>query len=820
MDLLLLVLVATLAGGATAISPCVLPVLPMVLGASVDGGRLRPVGVVVGLVGSFVIFTLALTRGLQAVGVSPGVLRNVAITVLVVFGASLLIPGADALTARLFAPLGRLGARLGERNAGREGLRGGLLLGAALGLAWTPCAGPIFTAVTASVAAGDLGATSAVVLTAYAVGAAVPLLAVGLAGRRVVGRLGPASARVRPVVGALMMVTGGLMFAGLDVRLAASTGGGDYVQALQGIERADAIAGPLGEVRGYEARPDTPRPTSGGSLPRLGAAPPLQGISAWFNTVEGAPITLESLRGRVVLIDFWTYSCVNCLRTIPHLQALDRAYRDKGLTIVGVHTPEFAFEADPDNVRSAIADLGVTWPVALDPDFATFRAYRNQYWPAEYLIDRDGEVRDVKIGEGGYADAEARIRELLGLDGDGRGGSGVADETPRDRGLTPESYLGGHRIDRFASPQPLVANTPTRFSLPARLDLHELAYSGELSVAGESVTAVEDAAIELRFRARKVFLVLDSPGRGRTGRVLLDGAPVGGVGRPRRRSRRLPPDRSEPPLRARLHRRPGHAASPPRGDPAGRSGLRVHIRLATGTRDQPAHLAPVGSLSSAAMRHRLSLPVALLAAATLAAGCGDEDAAPSAAQTSTGSSSECSSSVPEPAQVSRSFDAPPAMVISPGQPVSATIETTCGTMAVELDTTGAPKTANNFVFLARKRYFDGLRFHRVVSDFVIQGGDPNGDGSGGPGYSFADELPTTPYDLGDLVMANSGPDTNGSQFFVVTGVNGTSLPLNYARFGRVTSGLDVAQRIEALADPSGNEKPTQPVAIVKVTIAG
>jgi thiol-disulfide isomerase/thioredoxin len=226
---------------------------------------------------------------------------------------------------------------------------------------------------------------------------------------------------------------------------------------------------------------------------------------------------MQQLRGKVVLVDFWTYSCINCLRTLPHLEAWDRAYRKAGLTIVGVHSPEFAFEHVPDNVRSAVHRLGVRYPVALDNSFATWRAYSNDYWPAEYLIDRTGRVRHEHYGEGSYGETERLIRELLGEKA-GVARTSVADTTPQEL-TTPESYLGYARLDRFANGPPIV-DTAARYRFPQRLGQDELAYAGTWTVEPSRIVAGADARLRLRFQARNVFLVLG--GRGIVN-VLVDG---------------------------------------------------------------------------------------------------------------------------------------------------------------------------------------------------------------------------------------------------------------------------------------------------------
>ncbi|MGH3126970.1 MAG: thioredoxin family protein, partial [Gaiellaceae bacterium] len=241
-----------------------------------------------------------------------------------------------------------------------------------------------------------------------------------------------------------------------------------------------------------------------------GGAPEIQGIEKWTNTPGEAPLTLGALRGRVVLVDFWTYSCINCLRTLPHLKSWDDAYRDAGLTIVGVHSPEFAFERVPDNVSEAVDRLGIRYPVALDNDFATWRAYSNQYWPAKYLIDRDGNVRYHHFGEGEYEETERVIRELLGASVSTRPTS--VDEEQIAQIRTPESYLGYERLARFANGS-VAPDVEWTYTLPAGgLPTDVLGYAGRWKVESERIVAGEDARLRLQFQAKDVFLVLEGEG--------------------------------------------------------------------------------------------------------------------------------------------------------------------------------------------------------------------------------------------------------------------------------------------------------------------
>ena len=530
--MLLLIAVAFLAGVVTALSPCVLPALPIVLGGSAGGGPRRVAGIAVGFVGAFVLFTLTLTAALRSLGLSPTALRNLAIAALIAFGATLLVPALGERLALALGPVARLGERIPR---GRSGLAGGLLVGVALGLVWTPCAGPVFAAIAAVAATGDAGASAFVVLTAYAVGAVLPLCLVATGGQRLLGRLrGRGGAAVRPALGALMIGAGVMIALGVDTRLTTYVVRDlpAYTDTLQALERTSAVDRELSGLR-PGAPTDIPPflsaargSDSGGAdlgLPDAGPAPELRGISATFNA-DDAALTLASLRGRVVLLDFWTYSCINCLRTIPHLEALYERYRADGLTVLGVHTPEFAFEADPGNVGDAVRDLGITYPVALDPDFATWNAFGNRYWPAHYLIDRGGHVRDLYVGEGGEERTETLVRRALGVPAESpRVGEDRADSPPAGLDRTPETYAGAARIRNLAAGQRVRPMLPTRYTAPDALPADQIAFDGDWTIDDEYGRAGPNAAIELSFRAKGVYLVLDGDGGSRTGRVLIDG---------------------------------------------------------------------------------------------------------------------------------------------------------------------------------------------------------------------------------------------------------------------------------------------------------
>jgi cytochrome c biogenesis protein CcdA/thiol-disulfide isomerase/thioredoxin len=502
--MVLLLVIGFLAGVVTAISPCVLPVLPILLAGGAAGGRRRPYAIIAGLVSSFIVFTLTAAWIIDRLGLPDDFLRNVALVLLFVVAATLLVPRLGVLLERPFLPLTRL------RPAGSSG---GFVLGVSLGLVFTPCAGPIFSYVAVRAGSEHLNLKAVLLIVAYGLGAAVPMLLVALGGREFAARL--RRPLVRPALGVVMALAGlGIVFH-LDTKAQTALGGyTNHVQNL--IERNGYVDRHL-NGRSYErqlvARPAGVQPGD------YGRAPGFRGISDWLNTRGDRPLSLASLRGKVVLVDFWTYSCVNCLRTLPHLEAWDRAYRKDGFVIVGVHTPEFAFEHSLSNVREATHRLGVRYPVALDNDYATWNAYSNQYWPAEYLLDRRGHLRHYHFGEGEYGRTEQLIRTLLAMPGRQLPtAAAIADRTPMAV-TTPESYLGYQRLERYVGSR-VVPDRFATYAFPGSLPLDHLAYAGSWQVGSERIVAGPNARLRLHFHARNVYLVLGGHG---SVRVLVDG---------------------------------------------------------------------------------------------------------------------------------------------------------------------------------------------------------------------------------------------------------------------------------------------------------
>ena len=502
---LLLLPIAFGAGIVTAISPCVFPVLPILFAGGASGGRRRPYAIIAGLVASFATFTLVATWLLEQLHLPQDFLRDLSIALLLVLASTLIVPRFGVLLERPLAFL--------SRRAPGSDLGGGFLLGASLGLVVVPCGGPVIGAISANAARLEFGAKTVAVTLVYALGAAVPMLAIAVLGQRATGRIRASAVQLRTAVGVLMALAALAIAFDADRRLQAWFP--DYTHALQGAERSSVAQEELGKLQHRGASPF--QASTSGSLPDYGRAPDFAGISAWLHS---RPLTLERLRGKVVLVDFWTYSCINCIRTLPHLEAWDRRYRRAGLVIVGVHTPEFAFEHVVSNVRAASRDLGVRYPVAVDNGYRTWNAYQNDAWPAEYLIDRRGNVREIKKGEGRYDETERSIRTLLGEPGAAQLAS-VRDRTPQHL-TTPESYLGWLRLERYVG-SPITPDREAAYAFQRAIPLNDLAYAGRWRVERERIVAGRGARLRLHFLAQDVYLVLS--GRGRL-QVLVGGRPV------------------------------------------------------------------------------------------------------------------------------------------------------------------------------------------------------------------------------------------------------------------------------------------------------
>ncbi|WP_448262328.1 cytochrome c biogenesis protein DipZ [Microbacterium aurum] len=525
-----LIIIGLLGGLITGISPCILPVLPVIFltgGAQsarfepsassgtgpspVPARRSRPYLVIAGLIVSFTLVTLVGSLVLGLLDLPQDIIRWVGIAVLVLIGIGLMVPRFEQLLETPFQWIPR-------RNVDNSG--SGFGVGLALGTVFVPCAGPVLAAIIVAGATGRIGLDTVLLTASFAVGVAFPLLVFALAGRGVVERIRAFRTRERG-----LRIAAGVAMLALAVGLAFNVPQQlqrllpDYTAQLQrdltdNDQAARALN--LGGLVTDENR-DLDNCTNGADeLESCGTAPAIRGIDSWLNTPDGAPVDLAGLRGRVVLIDFWAYSCINCQRSIPHVVAWDEAYRDAGLQVIGIHSPEYAFEKDAGNVAAGAEDFGISYPVALDNNLSTWTAYRNRYWPAHYLIDAAGTVRHISFGEGNYAATERMIRELLqdaspGVDLPSP--TDVADDTPDAGSTTPETFLGSSKDVNYGGDGRYGAGV-AQYAYPADQPADTFALTGAWDVQTQYATpsGADAAGIRLRYHAAEVRMVLAGSG--------------------------------------------------------------------------------------------------------------------------------------------------------------------------------------------------------------------------------------------------------------------------------------------------------------------
>jgi cytochrome c biogenesis protein CcdA/thiol-disulfide isomerase/thioredoxin len=538
-----LVLIGLVGGIITGLSPCVLPVLPVVFlsggaaratgpgaAASAEAGpapsaaRRRPYLVVLGLTVSFAVFTLFGTLILAALHLPDDAIRWVGLGLLLVLGLALLVPSVGHLVERPFYRFPQFGLDNG---------RNGFLLGIALGAVFVPCAGPVLAAITVAGATGHIGLHTIGLTLAFAVGTAIPLLAFALAGRRMTERLRAVQRHQR----AFRAVSGVVVIA-LAVALTFNLSDiiqrdiPNYTQALgNSLEKGASGSGNSGSGSSASLQDCQTAAEYGGSgLENCGAAPAFSGIQQWLNTPGDKPVTLASLKGKVVIVDFWAYSCINCQRELPHVEAWYKNYAADGLEVVGVHTPEYAFEHVPSNVAAGVSRLGLTFPVALDNSYGTWNAFDNQSWPAAYLIDATGQIRHVAIGEGDYPQEEQLIRQLLTAAHPGvtlPKATDVPDTTPANPSQSPETYLGAEREQGYVG----TSYATGQFTLPTTVPVNYYGLGGAWTIGQQSITAGQGAEIDLAYNASDVYLdvggtgTLTVSGGGSTKTIKVSGAP-------------------------------------------------------------------------------------------------------------------------------------------------------------------------------------------------------------------------------------------------------------------------------------------------------
>lgn len=531
------ILIGLLGGLITGISPCILPVLPVIFltagaqsaGAGnkpevIEAPRSRPYFVIAGLVTSFTVVTLLGSLLLGLLSLPQDAIRWAGVAVLLIIGVGMLFPRFEQILEKPFQWLPR--RRVNEKG-------NGFGMGLALGTVFVPCAGPVLAAIIVAGATGAIGVGTVLLTVSFAIGVAIPLLIFALAGRGLVERIKFFRSKERGIriaaAIAMIALAVGLAF---NVPQAIQRLLPDYTAGLQ-KDLASSDAGEralnLGGLVTDENR-DLDKCTNGAQeLESCGTAPSIRGIDSWINTPNGAPVDLKELKGKVVLVDFWAYSCINCQRSIPHVVAWDKAYRDAGLQVIGVHSPEYAFEKERANVEAGARDFGIKYPVALDNNLSTWTNYRNRYWPAHYLIDATGTVRHISFGEGNYAATEKLIRELLD-DANPEvklpAATEVADRTPEQGATTRETFLGSSKDVNFAGPGKYSAGERT-YQLPKDQKNDTFALSGDWQVDTQFAAPIDRAGtIQLAYRAIEVRIVVSGEG---SLTVSRDGKPLPAV---------------------------------------------------------------------------------------------------------------------------------------------------------------------------------------------------------------------------------------------------------------------------------------------------
>lgn len=525
---------AYLGGVLTIASPCILPVLPFVFARADRTFAEHGLPLLIGLTLSFTaVATLAAVAGGWAIDANRYG-RGVALTLLSLFGASLIVP---TVSKWLMLPVLAFGVRISPASQGGTHVGGAaegspLLLGVAIGFIWAPCAGPILGLILTAAALQGAGLQTTLLLAAYATGAATSLaIALVVGGRLAAAMRGSLAfnAPIKRALGAMVLASVAALTLGLDTKLQTISLGDTAKWENCLIETLNAVSHRPAEPTVLAVNSALPTP-----LPKEGSAGDLTGAVHWINT---PPLTINSLKHKVVLVNFWTYSCINCLRALPYFQAWAEHYKNAGLVVIGVHTPEFAFEKNVNNVETAVVDLGLRYPVAMDNTFAIWRAFSNRFWPAQYLVDGTGQIRFHHFGEGEYDGLEAAIRQLLVETGYGGRipalasvrATGIAVASDINSLQSPETYIGYAKGQNFVSPGGVVPDTSHTY-LNASPKLNEWSLGGDWTVGAEYASLNQKAGrIRLRFRARDVHLVLGPSAAGHSVRfrITLDGMPPG-----------------------------------------------------------------------------------------------------------------------------------------------------------------------------------------------------------------------------------------------------------------------------------------------------
>lgn len=523
--MIILLFFAFVSGLVTILAPCIWPLLPIVLSTSLGGGKQKSLGITLGILVTFGVLTIGISYLVTFFGIDPDILRNIAVVILLLLGLTMVIPFFGRIVEGLVS---RFAGKLGQGNTARHGFWGGFVTGAALGVIWTPCAGPILAAIATLSATSSVNLGIIIITVFYLLGVGIPLFLFSYGGQRLVANtrfLSKYTGRIQQAFGVILLLTAILIATNYDkvIQIKILDALPAYSNLLTSFEKSETVTNELNKLTGRKTLKTSNSDLFNANTP----APEFTGITKWLNTPDGKALTLEELKGKVVLIDFWTYTCINCIRTLPHVTSWYDKYNKDGFVVIGVHTPEFEFEKDTQNVEKAIKDYKINYPVAQDNDFATWNAYSNQYWPAEYLIDANGVIRRVHFGEGEYEEMEEAIRLLLKESGKEVDGEMVdmPDNTPKSR-LSPETYIGSNRME-YLIPNGNVGVGSQKFTTPSSVPLNRFGFGGIWNVSEEYSTPDVNSTLTYTFNAGKVFLVMRPTSGVGTVEVYLDGKIVG-----------------------------------------------------------------------------------------------------------------------------------------------------------------------------------------------------------------------------------------------------------------------------------------------------
>ena len=505
--MVILLIFAFLAGFVTIFSPCILSIAPILFTAGSNGNHKKPFGIVIGLIVSFSFFTLTLSNIVRATGISPDIFRYIALVVVIFFGLTMIIPSFEQAFTTLTQHIARAGSFIQEHSiAMHEHFISGFVLGIALGLLWTPCAGPILATITTLAATGHTTLSTILITLAYTTGAAIPMLLFCFGGSKImnsVTSLAPYTHAIRTVFGIIVIASALAIAFHVDIMIQEKIA--RWFPAIS-VEKSMVVEEELNILR-----------ESKGIQPMI-QAPELVGITDWINS---EPLALAQLKDKVILLDFWTYSCINCIRTLPYVKQWYESYKNDDFIIIGIHTPEFPFEQNVHNVKNAVDRFGITYPVALDNDYKTWRAYNNHYWPAHYLIDQQGTIVKTHFGEGGYVEMEDAIRALLNIPPCKK-----REGQPCTQIITPETYLGFERAKNYHQSISLHKNVPAAYQTIGSLGDNQVGLQGTWTITSDFAQSNSDtSSLELNFVANHVYLVMQSD-QPQELTLLLDGKPV------------------------------------------------------------------------------------------------------------------------------------------------------------------------------------------------------------------------------------------------------------------------------------------------------